>query len=565
MPDWLKAPWLQELWQTTSQRLPTLAAALGILIGGWLLAYIFQKLVHAGLKRTTIDDKIATAIGIDTGGDYGDRIERIIAKTVYYIVLAFVLVAFFGYLKIDAVTQPLVTLLNGFAGAVPNLLKAALIALGGYLLARLVRRLILTLFGKIGLERRMMKLTGEEAEAEPPKKKGKAKKPAEQPLTSTLAEVAYWFILVVVAIPVFEALKISALAAPLSAAFETITTYLPKVGGAAVLMIVGYVVARVVRAVVAGALEKVGMDRAVSRLGFGAVTQDHPLSGMLGTLAMTFVLLQFAISAVGRLELAEISGPLSMMLERVYGYLPKLLVGGVLMAIGVLISKVAGNLSSRLLAAMGFNTLVTHIGLFKGTAGAKKQEDESKKMVDERLSKLEVDEEEEAPESEGAEPDELLSAHGTKGIQTPADVAGVAVATIVVLLFLRQVLGTLELTGLAVLLDGLLKFLPHALVAIVVLGAGLWAGGWAHKRIDELTARSQDRMMKALGHVAHIAIVVFSAMVALQQLGVGRQLIAIAFGLLLGAVCLALALAFGLGGREVAGKVLAKEYDKRSK
>jgi hypothetical protein len=59
--------------------------------------------------------------------------------------------------------------------------------------------------------------------------------------------------------------------------------------------------------------------------------------------------------------------------------------------------------------------------------------------------------------------------------------------------------------------------------------------------------------------------VVFAAMVALQQLGVGAQLIAIAFGLLLGAVCLALALAFGLGGRDVASKILAREYDKRAR
>jgi hypothetical protein len=54
-------------------------------------------------------------------------------------------------------------------------------------------------------------------------------------------------------------------------------------------------------------------------------------------------------------------------------------------------------------------------------------------------------------------------------------------------------------------------------------------------------------------------------MVALQQLGVGRQLIAIAFGSILGALCLAAALAFGLGGRDVAGRIINKEYERRSK
>src|SRR5262245_10098603 len=124
MPDWLNAPWAQDVWQTTYQRLPTLGAALGILVGGWLAAYAIQKVVHAGLRRTTIDDVVARLIGFETGGDHGDRIERSIAKAIYYVLLTFVLVAFFSYLKIDAVTQPLVGVLNELGGAVPNLLKA---------------------------------------------------------------------------------------------------------------------------------------------------------------------------------------------------------------------------------------------------------------------------------------------------------------------------------------------------------------------------------------------------------------------------------------------------------
>jgi hypothetical protein len=67
--------------------------------------------------------------------------------------------------------------------------------------------------------------------------------------------------------------------------------------------------------------------------------------------------------------------------------------------------------------------------------------------------------------------------------------------------------------------------------------------------------------MKSLGTVAHVATVVFAAMMAMQQLGVGRQLIAIAFAVILGSVCLALALACGLGGREVAGKIVQMVYE----
>jgi len=462
--------------------------------------------------------------------------------------------------------------LNDVAGAVPNLMKAVVIGLLGFLAATGVRKLIVTVLDRLGFEKRMQKLAGDDEESsakltaeeedEPERKKGKKKKGKvrpEQPLTNTVADVAYWFILVVAAIPVLEALKIGALAAPLTAAFATVTTYLPKVAAAIVLLVVGYVLARVVRSVVAGVLDRVGLDKAMGRLGFGKITREQSLSGIIGSIAMAFVLLHFAISAVGRLDIKEISGPLGGMLDSIYVYLPKLLVAAVLMAIGVVVARVAGNVAARLLAAMGFNTLMVHIGLYKQlSAEAKSQEQKSKELIEHRMKGDEDDD-------ESDEADDLLGSHGTSGINTPADIAGVVVGAIVVLLFLRQVLGTMDLGGLAGMLDRLIAFLPNVLVAAVLLGAGLWAGGWAKKRIDELTKSSQDRLLRSLGSVAHVAAVAFASMMALQQVGVGRQLIAIAFALVLGAVCLALALAFGLGGRDVAAKIVQKEYDRRGK
>lgn len=568
MPQLASTPWLQDLWQSTIPRLPKLGIALAVLIGGWLIAYAIHKSLYAALRRTTVDDKVAELVGFETGGDRGSRVERAVAKVVYYLLLAFVLVAFFSYLGITAVTAPLLTVLNDVAGAVPNLMKAVVIGLVGFLVATGVRKLLVTLLERIGFEKRMQKLSGEEPdtvrteevseEKLEGKKKKKAKVRPEHPLTNTIGDVAYWFILVVVAIPVLEALKIGALAAPLSSAFATVTTYLPKVAAAVVLLAVGYVLSRVVRTLVSGVLERVGLDKGMARLGFGRVTRDQSLSGILGSIAMAFVLLHFAISAVGRLDIKEISVPLGSMLDRIYVYMPKLLVAAVLMSIGVVVARVTGNVAARLLAAMGFNTLMVHIGLFKHlTAEAKTQEEESKHLVEQRMKG------DEGADKEGT--DDLLGSHGSAGIHTPADIAGVIVGAVVVLLFTRQVLGTLDLGGLAGLLDRLIAFLPNVLVAAVLVGAGLWAGSWSKKRIDELTKSSSDRLVRSLGVVAHVGIVAFSSMMALQQIGVGRQLIAIAFALLLGAVCLALALAFGLGGRDVAAKILQKEYERHDK
>ncbi|MGE0325319.1 MAG: mechanosensitive ion channel [Polyangiaceae bacterium] len=549
MPEWANKPWIMELWKQASANLPKLGAALLILILGWLAALIVSKLIFAALRRTTIDDKIASALGMKTGSEHGARVERFVSKVFYYVGILFVAIAFFNYLGITAVTTPIVTLLNGLAGAVPSLLKALIIGFVGFIVAKGVRRLIVGGLGKLGLERRLEALGGDEASED-----DKDHSP-----TETIGEVAYWVILVVTAIPVLEALRIGVLAEPLSKAFAAITTYLPKVGAAALLLLAGYFLSKLARRVVSSVLSRVGVDRAVVRLGFGRVTGEHSLSGILGTAVMAFILLQFAIGAVGRLEIEEISAPLKLMLDRIYVYLPKLFIGAVLLAIGVIAARVAARVAARLLAALGFNTLMAHIGIFKQTSESKSQEETSKALLNQRL------------EASGGEPasqradetDELLGATGSDGARTPADIAGVFVGAVIVLLFLRQALETMALDGLAVLLDSLLAYLPSAFAAVLVVGAGLWAGGWARQRIAELTGSSKDSLVKATGPIAQVAIIAFSAMVALQQLGVGRQLIAIGFAIVLGSVCLAFALAFGLGGREVASKVLEKEYRRR--
>ena len=552
VPSWVNIGWVEDLTATAYERLPTAGTALGVMIGGWILAYIIHKIVYAGLKRTTISRGMAKLLGAGVDED-SDHIERAVSKIVYYILLAFVAVWFFDYLEIDAVTQPVVTVLNEFAGAVPNLTKALVIGFIGFLFATGIRRVLLGVLDKMGLEARMRKLSGESEAAGD-----------ERPIAETVAGAAYWFVLIVAAIPVLEALKIGALAEPLSAAFTTVTTYLPKIAGAIVLLVVGYTVARIVRAIVAGVLERVGLDRAMNRVGFDRVLKESTISGIIGSIVMAFVLLQFAISAVGRLEIQEVSEPLTLMLEKVYSYFPKLLVGTLLMAIGVMIARVTSNVASRLLAAMGFNTLLVHIGVFKTVSKESKQQElDWKKAIREKMRPSDAPGASEASEADSSS--DLLRDRESDQIQTPADVGGLIIGAVVVLLFLQQVLKTLELHGLAGMLDGLLAFLPSVLVAAVLIGAGLWSAGWARKRVDELTHGNEDRVARSLGSFAYAGTVGVSIMMALQQVGVANQLFGIAFGLVLGSVCLALSLAFGLGGRDVAGRILQKEYERQKR
>jgi hypothetical protein len=71
-------------------------------------------------------------------------------------------------------------------------------------------------------------------------------------------------------------------------------------------------------------------------------------------------------------------------------------------------------------------------------------------------------------------------------------------------------------------------------------------------------ARTGARHPQTIATFAKYAVVIFAFAMALQQIGLGETIVVWAFVLLFGAICLAVALAFGLGSREAAGRAVAR-------
>ena len=89
-------------------------------------------------------------------------------------------------------------------------------------------------------------------------------------------------------------------------------------------------------------------------------------------------------------------------------------------------------------------------------------------------------------------------------------------------------------------------------VGLVVFAVGLYLANSAFNLITS----SGTRQSRILGQTARIAIITLVSAMALQQMGIAPNIVNLAFGLLLGGISVAIALAFGLGGREVAGEQL---------
>jgi hypothetical protein len=121
-------------------------------------------------------------------------------------------------------------------------------------------------------------------------------------------------------------------------------------------------------------------------------------------------------------------------------------------------------------------------------------------------------------------------------------------------------LAVFDETATSALAMRLLEYVPHALVGLVILAAGL-AGSRAVERsvlIGAVNMGLQSAHLLGLG--ARWLVVVLAGAMALEQLGVGGTILAVAFGLLFGGIVLALSLAVGLGARDVVARSLERRF-----
>ena len=154
--------------------------------------------------------------------------------------------------------------------------------------------------------------------------------------------------------------------------------------------------------------------------------------------------------------------------------------------------------------------------------------------------------------------------HGNFNV-TLSGIISQVVYWLVILLFVITGASSLGLTEVAVLLQQLASYLPHIIVAILVLIFGTLLARFVNRLLFAWLYSIKFSHALAVSTSAEYGIQILAIFVALEQLGIGTQLIHSLFIIVFGALFLALALAFGLGGREWAAKVIAEMDAKKSK
>lgn len=143
-------------------------------------------------------------------------------------------------------------------------------------------------------------------------------------------------------------------------------------------------------------------------------------------------------------------------------------------------------------------------------------------------------------------------------LRLPSDVLGLVCFWAIFVLFASVGIDGLALPGAPGATALLVAFLPPLLAASLILLVGWLVANFLSQGvlIAAVNARLPEARMLARG--VHWGVLLFAAATALTQLGIGKEMVLVAFGITLGGVVFAVALAFGLGGRNLARHILER-------
>lgn len=497
--------------------LPGLIGALLLLIVGLIVATIAGAIAKAAFKKTNLDNKLAAQAGI--GNDV--PIESLIGTVVFWVIMLFFVIAILNALQLTAVSEPINGLLQTVFEYLPRVGGAAVILFITWVIAKVAKLAITSGLSRFNLDDRLAEQTGVDGQ-------GNA-----FAVNETIGNIVYWFIFLLALPLVLSALELPGLLGPIEELIDEFLSAIPQILTAALVFGIGWLVANIVRGIVTNLLMATGVDSFGARFGLSPrAGEGISVSSLAGVLVYTLILIPASIAALNELDIDAISGPAIDMLERVLFIIPQVIAAGVVLTVFYFIGQFVSDLVVNLLSSLGFDRVTSVLGLSEISSTPTQP-------VVETL-----------PEGEpmpAAQPPQ----------KTPSEIVGIIVLVGVVLFGAVTATEILGFPVLTQIVRSIMAVSIRVLSGVVVFGIGLYAANLAFRLIEGMGMSASNTLAQA----ARIAIIAFVGAMALQQMGVATSIVNLAFGLLLGAIAVAIAIAFGLGGRDVAADNLREWVD----
>jgi hypothetical protein len=328
-----------------------------------------------------------------------------------------------------------------------------------------------------------------------------------RPFAKTLGDALYWLIFLLFLPAILSALELSGLLQPVQAMLDKLLSFLPNLLAATIIMLVGWFIARLVQRIVTNLLSVAGLDKLSERFGVKSFLGEQKLSGATGWIVYLFIIIPTAIAALNALALDAITRPASDMLNLILRAIPNIFAAALVLAISFAIGRLVAPLITNVLTKVGFNKILPKLGI-------------------------------------GKEPAE--------GQRTPAQIVGTIFLAAIMFFAAMEAAGLLGFEMLGTLISGFLVFAGQVLLGLVIIAIGMYVANLA----AALIRSSGVAQSGLLALVARVAILLLAGAMGLSRMGLADNIIQLAFGLILGSVMIAAAIAFGIGGRDFAARQL---------
>jgi hypothetical protein len=467
--------------------LTRVAAAIGILIVGWIVAALARAGVRKLLSALKVDERIAESAG------QGAFVETLIANGLFWLILLVTAVGIFNVLDLTAVSSPFSQLLAQIVGYLPNLVAGAALTLIAWLIALVLR-------GAVGRALRATKFDERLSDSAGVK-----------PASSYLGDLLFWLVILMFLPAILSAFALSGLLAPVQVMMNRLLAIVPNLFAGAVIGFVGWIVARVLRGLVTNLLVAAGADRIPKEVGSPTAIK---LSKLVGTLVYLFVFVPSLIAALDALRIDAISRPATDMLGQFFNAVPNILAAIVILLITFYVARFVASLIRSVLVAAGADGLPALLGVggvFTGT---------------------------------------LL----------PSVLAARLIVFFSMLFAVVEAANRLGFTQVRDVVTLFIEFGGHVLMGAVILVIGYWLADLARRVIQ----RAESDHSVLFARIAQFAILGLVFAMGLRAMGIANEIVQLAFGLVLGAIAVAVALAFGLGGRAAAAKLLDRWLNDRT-
>lgn len=459
-------------------------AAIVILLLGWIIALIVAAGVKKLLQKLNTNHRLSSATG------HKPNIENLLSKLVFWFVIILAVVGALNVLNISGVSDPFSNMVGRILAFIPNLLAAVAVGFIGWIVAGLVKAGLTNVLARTEMDEKLSNEVGVGS------------------LSSNIGEIFYWLVLLLFLPIVLSILGLTGLLIPVQNMVNEAVAYLPNLLIAGVIIFVGYILAKIVRGIVEGLSNSLGLQTQAEKIG---LFKNSNVSKFLGSFVFAIIIITALIVAFEALGIEAISQPATAMLNQIMYAIPQIIAAGLILIVAYVVSRFVGRLVAELVSGAG---------------------------VDEIPMKLDV--------------------QRFLGQTRVSDIIGCLIVFFTMLFAVSEAADRLGLEQISVLIAMFIQFGASILLGAVILVVGFWLANV----VANVVQRGEYNSSRWLGNLVRILIMGLVIAMGLRAMGIADSIVNLAFGLTLGSVAVAFALAFGLGGRQPAERLLSDLLDK---